>query len=161
MDPGKLLIWNVRGLNASVRQDSIKELVDSSQVDVVCLQETKMQNISRRNILSMLGADFPEYVYLPSVGASGGILIAWRRHIGHTGQTNFIITVFRSSSVGQRGRPGGLLVCMDLRVRGKKFSSSRNLETSEMHVMVLGWWLGTLISSTALRIRTIPILIGQ
>jgi exonuclease III len=86
MDPENFLIWNVRGLNSSVRQDSIKELVDSSQVDVVCFQETKMQNITRRNILSMLGADFPDYVYLPSVGASGGILIAWRRHIGHTEQ---------------------------------------------------------------------------
>jgi exonuclease III len=86
MDPTKLLIWNVRGLNSSVRQDSVKELVDSSQVDVVCLQETKMQIITRRTILSMLRADFSDYVYLPSVGASGGILIAWRRHIGHTGQ---------------------------------------------------------------------------
>jgi exonuclease III len=42
MDPSKLLIWNVRGLKSSVRQDSVKELVISSQVDVICIQETKM-----------------------------------------------------------------------------------------------------------------------
>jgi exonuclease III len=76
----------VRGLNSSVRQDSVKELVDSSQVDAVCVQETKMQSISTRSIISMLGAEFFDYVYLPSIGASGGILITWKRHIGHTGQ---------------------------------------------------------------------------
>ncbi|XP_020405790.1 uncharacterized protein [Zea mays] len=86
MNPNKILFWNVRGLNSSVRQDSVRELVDSSQVDVVCVQETKMQNISTRTILSMLGAEFSDYVYLPSTGASGGILITWKRHIGHTGQ---------------------------------------------------------------------------
>jgi hypothetical protein len=37
----------VRGLNSSVRQDSVRDLVESCQVDVVCLQETKMQCISR------------------------------------------------------------------------------------------------------------------
>jgi hypothetical protein len=60
--------------------------VDSSQVDAVCVQETKMQSISTRSIISMLGAEFFDYVYLPSIGASGGILITWKRHIGHTGQ---------------------------------------------------------------------------
>jgi exonuclease III len=46
MDPSKILVWNVRGLNSSVRQDSVRELVDSSRVEVVCLHETKMQVIS-------------------------------------------------------------------------------------------------------------------
>lgn len=62
-------VWNVRGL----RQDSVKELVDSSQVDVVCFQETKMQFISRGTILSMLGSQFTDFVFLPSAGASGGL----------------------------------------------------------------------------------------
>jgi exonuclease III len=86
MDPSKILIWNVRGLNSSVRQDSVKELVISSQVDVICIQETKMQTVPRGSILSMLGADFTDYVFLPSIGASGGVLMAWKRHIGYTGQ---------------------------------------------------------------------------
>jgi exonuclease III len=42
MDPSKILIWNVRGLNASTRQDVVRAEVVSSGVDVVCLQETKM-----------------------------------------------------------------------------------------------------------------------
>ena len=81
MDPSKILIWNVRGLNSLSRQDSLRSLVDSSQSDIVCVQETKIAGISRRIILLALGADFSDYVIVPSTDASGGILIAWRRHI--------------------------------------------------------------------------------
>ncbi|XP_066373777.1 early nodulin-like protein 18 [Miscanthus floridulus] len=47
--------------------------------------ETKIASLSSRIILSALGADFSDYVVVPSTGASGGILIAWRRHIGVSG----------------------------------------------------------------------------
>ena len=79
MDPSKILIWDVRGLNFSSRQDSLRSLVDSSWSDIVCVQETKIAGLSRRIILSALGADFSYYAVVPSTGASGGILIAWRR----------------------------------------------------------------------------------
>ena len=85
MDPSKILIWNVRGLNSSSRQDSLRSLVVSSWSDIVCVQETKIAGLSRRIILSALGADFSDYAVVPSTGASGGILIAWRRHIGVSG----------------------------------------------------------------------------
>jgi exonuclease III len=41
MDPSKILVWNVRGLNSSVRQDSVRDFVETVKMDVVCLQETK------------------------------------------------------------------------------------------------------------------------
>jgi len=81
MDPAKILIWNLRGLNSTSRQDSLP-IVDSSRLDIVCIQETKDTNMSRRIILSPLGSDFSDFVVAPSVGASGGILVLWRRHIG-------------------------------------------------------------------------------
>jgi len=56
-------------------------------VDVVCLQETKMPSISPRDVFSMLAADFSQFIFLPSVGASGGILVTWRRDVGVTGLT--------------------------------------------------------------------------
>jgi exonuclease III len=82
MDPSKILIWNVRGLNGAARQDAVRTLVDSAQVDVVCLQETKMVDVSRFLLLRMLGPAFDNFVFLPSVGASGGILVAWKNSIG-------------------------------------------------------------------------------
>ena len=74
MDPAKILIWNVRGLNSTSRQDSIRSIMDSSQSDIVCIQETKVTDMSRIIILSSLGLDFSDFIATPSVGASGGIL---------------------------------------------------------------------------------------
>jgi exonuclease III len=51
-------------------------------VDVVCLQETKMTEISRGTILFELGSDFSHFAQLPSVGTSGGILLAWKHNLG-------------------------------------------------------------------------------
>jgi exonuclease III len=84
MDPTNFLIWNVRGLNSSGRQDSLHTLVDSSRSDV-CIQETKTAALQHRVLLSALGSKFTGFAALPAVGASGGVLVAWRRHIGVTG----------------------------------------------------------------------------
>lgn len=82
MDPSHILIWNMCGLNSTTRQDSVLVILNSAMIDIVCLQETKMEVVSRRLILSMLGADFDNnFVFLPSVGASGGILMAWRSKV--------------------------------------------------------------------------------
>jgi hypothetical protein len=71
MDPERVLIWNVRGLNSSARQASVRSLVDSSRIDIVCLQETKMDVISRGTLLSTLGSNFDRHIELPVVGTSG------------------------------------------------------------------------------------------
>jgi exonuclease III len=104
MDPEKTLIWNVRGLNSTARQDSVRSLVDSSRADIVCIQETKIAAISQRIILSTLGADFTDFITLPSNGASGGILVAWKRHIGTSGARridNYSLSVQFSLENGQ------------------------------------------------------------
>ena len=85
MDPKKILSWNVRGLNSASRQCSVRTCIDACGADVICLQETKMQEISRGKMLTILGADFDQYIMLPSDGASGGILISWKKHIKVTG----------------------------------------------------------------------------
>jgi exonuclease III len=59
--------------------------VDSSKADIVCVQETKIANLSQRVILSALGTDFSYFVVLPASGQSGGILMAWRHHVRTTG----------------------------------------------------------------------------
>ena len=87
MDPKKIHIWNVRGLNSRSRQDVVRTLVDSARVDVVCLRETKMPSISPRDVFSMLRADFNQFILLPSIGASGGILVTSGRDVGVTGLT--------------------------------------------------------------------------
>jgi mannosylglycoprotein endo-beta-mannosidase len=80
MDPSKILIWNVHGLNSTTRQDAVRSLVVSTKADIVCIQETKMENISRRVVFSALGSNLNQYVFVPSVGASGGILVVWKHN---------------------------------------------------------------------------------
>lgn len=45
-----------------------------------------MKIVPRSTILSMLGSEFSESVFLPSAGASGGILVAWKQHLRYSGQ---------------------------------------------------------------------------
>jgi exonuclease III len=85
MDPSNVLFWNVRGLNGAARRVAVRKLVSSSKVDVVCLQETKMEDISRITMLQMLGPAFGSFMFLPSVGASGGILMACHERLGCLG----------------------------------------------------------------------------
>jgi hypothetical protein len=52
-------------------------------MQTICLQETKMQSCSHRLVLYLLGPDFDNnFVTLNSVGASGGVLLAWRSKLG-------------------------------------------------------------------------------
>jgi hypothetical protein len=83
MDPSCILIWNVRGLNSAAHQHSVRDLVGTARMDVVCLLETKMPAISRCVLLSMLGSDFDSnFISLPSAGASRGIVVSWRNAFG-------------------------------------------------------------------------------
>lgn len=60
------------GLNSKAIQDAVRTLVDSSRADIVWLQETKMDDIPQRVILSALGSEFDNFV------------VAWRHRIGYS-----------------------------------------------------------------------------
>jgi len=78
MDNINFLIWNARGLNDRARRDSVRKVVDSCKPALVCIQETKLAVITQRDVISMLGRDFQDFVYLAAQGTRGGILVAWR-----------------------------------------------------------------------------------
>ena len=42
----RILSWNVRGANDSNKRRVIKSVIKSNKVDVVCLQETKIKEMS-------------------------------------------------------------------------------------------------------------------
>jgi hypothetical protein len=58
--------------------------VVASKIDVVCIQETKMEDISRILVIQMLGQEFSTTSScLRSVlGGGGGFLISWRNRLG-------------------------------------------------------------------------------
>ena len=69
--------WNVRGVNSEGRQRDVRAKVDESNCSIVYIQETKMEFIDHRILRKFLPRRFDNFVYSPSVGASGGILVAW------------------------------------------------------------------------------------
>ena len=42
----KLFSWNVRGVNNPNKRNAIRNFIRSQRVDLVCLQETKIQELS-------------------------------------------------------------------------------------------------------------------
>jgi len=81
MDSINFLIWNARGLNDHARRDSVRKVVDSNKPALVYIQETKLAVVTERDVISMLGREFQDFVYLAAQGTRGGILVAWRQGI--------------------------------------------------------------------------------
>jgi len=132
MDKLSVLVWNVRGLNDRGRRDMLRKVVDDFRPSVVCIQETKLSYISERDVISFLGQDFSQFVYLPAQQTRGGILIAWR-------DGSFSVErLSRSSSAATMKLPGGSLECMVPNVMLIKFPSLRNYEMSEQAARDLG-----------------------
>ena len=52
----RILSWNVRGANDSDKRRIIKSIVKAQKMDLVCLQETKIQSLSC-SLVPSLGVD--------------------------------------------------------------------------------------------------------
>lgn len=80
MNP-RLVSRNVRGLNQSGKRLKIRNLLRQWKANIICLQETKLVLISNNIVRSLWGCRFLDWCYLPSSGASGGILHMWDRRV--------------------------------------------------------------------------------
>jgi len=92
----KVLSWNVRGLNSSRKWDTIKNKIVDAGCDIVCLQETKTELVDLAFLKKFCPPEFDAFVFLPSIGASGGILIAWKGNkfsANRTDSNDFSISV--------------------------------------------------------------------
>ena len=102
----KILTWNVRGINSEWKWNPVKNKIMDSACDVIYLQETKKEMFESSFLRNISPTSIDSYVALPSVGASGGILIAWKSSMFEGQQTfsnDFAITVqFTSKHDGSR-----------------------------------------------------------
>lgn len=71
-----VMSWNVRSINARWKWDAVKDKVSQSFCDIVYLQETKKDFFDRPFLKNICPLNFDSFDFLPSEGASGGILIA-------------------------------------------------------------------------------------
>ena len=73
----KFLSWNVRGANDVNKGKVIKAFIKMQRVDVVCLQETKLKEVTTGLIRCLGVGRFLDWAALRAEGASGGIVIFW------------------------------------------------------------------------------------
>uniref|UniRef100_A0A453SZ66 Endonuclease/exonuclease/phosphatase domain-containing protein n=1 Tax=Aegilops tauschii subsp. strangulata TaxID=200361 RepID=A0A453SZ66_AEGTS len=151
----KILIWNVRGLNARARRTAIRSLVVTANASIVCLQETKMTLVCSSTVLEALGSEFDDYVYLPADGTRGGILLAWKSR-----EVAISIPEFTSNTLRPRcpphparARRGGSPWSMGRSSTPTRSPSFRSYATSGRLAMDLGCFAAISSSSTVTKTR--------
>ena len=73
----KILSWNIRGGGSSLKRRAIKETICKANPDIIVLQETKREEVSKSFVGSIWRSRFKEWIVLPAIGTAGGILIMW------------------------------------------------------------------------------------
>lgn len=72
-----ILCWIVRGINAVEKWPTIRNKIKESNCEIFCFQETKKENFDSSFIKNFAPKRFDKFIFSPSVGASGGILVGW------------------------------------------------------------------------------------
>lgn len=73
----EVVCWNVRGLNNPAKRKVVREFLASFKINLVCLQETKLETVDQFIVMQCLGPSLDGFAYLPAVETRGGILLAW------------------------------------------------------------------------------------
>ena len=77
----KILSWNVRGANDRAKRKVIKALIRSQRADLVCLQETKIQDMSREIVHSLGVGRFLGWGAMSARGAAGEVVVFWDKRV--------------------------------------------------------------------------------
>ena len=77
----KILNWNIRGSNAHEKHLAIYNKIEESGCSILCLQETKRETFDLQYIRKFCPKRFNKFSFLPSNGASGGLLVVWNDSI--------------------------------------------------------------------------------
>lgn len=72
-----ILVWNVRGINSDAQTLALRNAIEISGCDVICLQETKRASFDLSYIKTFCPRKFDKFDFVASRGASGGILTIW------------------------------------------------------------------------------------
>ena len=72
-----ILCWNIRGINSSEKWPLVRDKIEESSASILCFQETKRVEIDSKFIKSFAPKRFDQFAFIPSDGASGGLLVVW------------------------------------------------------------------------------------
>lgn len=90
----KFISWNVRGVNEKEKRLAIRQTIILENPDMVCLQETKIADMSDRMAKELCGRKLDQFATRDAEGTRGGIFIAWT-----TRKFSLISTTIRTYSL--------------------------------------------------------------
>lgn len=76
-----ILVWNIRGINSDDKLLAIRNAINQSGCNAICLQETKRMHFDMSFIRSFCPKRFDKFLFVPSRGASGGIITIWNSSV--------------------------------------------------------------------------------
>lgn len=73
----KFISWNARGMNSVAKRAVMKDVLTSAGGAFFFFQETKMEVIDEKVIRSLCALQNFNFVFCPSKGVFGGVLLFW------------------------------------------------------------------------------------
>jgi len=73
----KIISWNVRGLGGFEKRREVSQVVREYNPFILCIQESKLSVVNDVVCKTIWNDDYVDFSYLPSVGASGGLVTLW------------------------------------------------------------------------------------
>jgi hypothetical protein len=65
------------GINSENKWNALASKIEESNCDIICIQETKREHFDGQYLKKICHKKFNEFVFLPLVLASGGMIIIW------------------------------------------------------------------------------------
>ena len=73
----KNFLWNVRSVKNPEKRKVVEQFIRDHWVDLVCLQETKVQDMTLRMARSLRAGRFTNWGTVDASGSTGCILLFW------------------------------------------------------------------------------------
>jgi len=75
----RILSFNSRGLGGPEKGRYLRDIIAKESIDMACIQETKMVNITNEKCISIWGDNNIEWVHYGAENGAGGILSVWSK----------------------------------------------------------------------------------
>lgn len=72
-----IVTWNVRGPRGPERRRWVRHLIEQEKIDIIMLQETKLESISNSALRKIGAGRLRKWVSKKAQGLAGGFLIGW------------------------------------------------------------------------------------
>lgn len=76
-----VLSLNSRGMGSTIKHKVVRELVSLHKVDIMCIQETKLEDIDTQRCRSIWGDVGFRWEFCPAINRGGGLVTIWKEDL--------------------------------------------------------------------------------